>query len=136
MRSRRALAALAAILAVAPAVTRAGSSSAAEGTAPAYVVAEIRIHDPETYRGFAKGVGSILDRHGGRFLTIGGAVTPVEGAPPHGQIVILAFPSLERARAFLASPEHRALEPIRKRSAEARTYLVEGTVNSLLVRAP
>ena len=60
----------------------------------------------------------------------------MEGAPPHGQIVILAFPSLERARGFLASPEHRAIEPIRERSAEARSYVVEGTVNSLVARAP
>ena len=48
----------------------------------------------------------------------GGAITPVEGDAPK-RLTVIAFDSVEKAKAFEDSPEYGALRPIRQRRQEA-----------------
>ncbi len=56
----------------------------------------------------------------------GGQVASLEGDPPHGRFVVIAFDSLEKAQAWYDSPAYRELRPIRHRSATSRVFILEG----------
>jgi len=61
----------------------------------------------------------------GRYLVHGGPKTVLEGSWA-GEIVILAFPSRERAEAWYASPAYRAIAPLRTDNSEGDVVLIDG----------
>jgi len=60
----------------------------------------------------------------GRFLT-SGKLTALEGSTPE-RFVIIAFDSLEKARAWHDSPEYQPLLTIRKKTATTTLFIAEG----------
>lgn len=66
-----------------------------------------------------------LDPYEGRFLVHGAEVETLEGSWP-GTVVVIAFPGLERARAWYQSPAYRELLPLRTRHMDGDTILVPG----------
>ncbi len=67
-----------------------------------------------------------MAQYGGKFLVRGGTVSALEaGCQP--SLVIIEFPSAERARAWHDSPEYRPLKELRQRTADTRHSLHEGT---------
>ncbi len=93
---------------------------------PAYLVARIRVTDPEKYRDYMALSPAAIEKHGGRFLARGGEVVTLEGEPEERRVVIVEFPSLEAARAFYDSPEYREARAAREGAAEAQFFVVEG----------
>jgi len=82
---------------------------------PAYVIANLVVHDSERYREYEKGFFPILKRHGGQFHTFDDKVETFEGAaPPEGRIVIFQFPSEAQARAWYNDPEYQSLSEHRR----------------------
>ena len=97
----------------------------AQSTPPAYVVAEVAIHDADTFsRDYAPKVAGTVQSFGGRFLT-SGKLTALEGNTPE-RFVIIAFDSLEKARAWYDSPEYQPLLAIRKKTATTTMFIAEG----------
>jgi len=97
----------------------------AQSTPPAYVVAEVAIHDAEAFsRDYAPKVAGTVQSFGGRFLT-SGKLTALEGNTPE-RFVIIAFDSLEKARAWYDSPEYQPLLTIRKKTATTTLFIAEG----------
>ncbi|MYT23257.1 DUF1330 domain-containing protein [Streptomyces sp. SID7760] len=70
-------------------------------------------------------IQSTMDPFEGRFLVHGAEVEVVEGPFP-GTVVVLAFPDMERARAWYASPAYQALIPLRTRHIPGEVILVDG----------
>src|SRR3974377_1617466 len=78
----------------------------AQSTPPAYVVAEVAIHDADAFaREYAPRVAGTVQSYGGRFLP-SGKLTQLEGSLPQ-RFVIIAFDSVEKARAWYDSPEYQ-----------------------------
>jgi uncharacterized protein (DUF1330 family) len=97
----------------------------AQSTPPAYVVAEVTIHDADTFtKDYAPRVAETLQAYGGRFLT-SGKLTALEGDVPQ-RFVIIAFDSAEKARGWYDSPAYQQLAPIRKRTATSTLFIAEG----------
>lgn len=92
----------------------------------AYFVGEVSIHDPEAYATYAKAAAPIIEKYGGKVLAKGGATLSLEGAPPEQRIVIVRFATMQAAEAFRDSDEYKAIIEIRRQSATARAYVVEG----------
>ncbi|CUH50247.1 DUF1330 domain-containing protein [Ruegeria atlantica] len=93
----------------------------------AYFIAQISIHDPDGYQKYLEGFMPILDRHGGRLLTISSKpVELVEGVWPEDGIVLIEFPSLAAAKAWKDDPDYIKLAEIRHKTATANMVLVEG----------
>jgi uncharacterized protein (DUF1330 family) len=101
------------------------SALKAQSTPPAYVVAEVAVHDADTFaRDYAPKVAGTVQAFGGRFLT-SGKVTALEGnAPP--RFVIIAFDSVEKARAWYDSPVYQPLLETRKKTATSTLFIAEG----------
>jgi uncharacterized protein (DUF1330 family) len=93
---------------------------------PAYVVVQITVRDAETYERYKALVPHSLAAYGGRFLVRGGTTETLEGTWRPTRIVILEFPSAERARQWWSSPEYAVAKALRQSSADTEMLLVEG----------
>jgi uncharacterized protein (DUF1330 family) len=93
---------------------------------PAYVVVSVDVKDPVRYEDYKGMVPASLAAYGGRFLVRGGAVQVREGQWSPKRLVILEFPSLERALAWYDSPEYAEAKALRQATASAELLIVEG----------
>ena len=92
----------------------------------AYVISEVEVLDPvliDKYRSLAQ---ATIAKYGGRYVVRGGAIEPVEGdwAPRH--IVIVEFPTIERARTWYQSSEYGEALQVRQKALNRRLIFVEG----------
>ena len=75
---------------------------------PAYVIADIEVHDPAAYEAYRQRVPATVAAQGGRYVARGGATRSLEGTWSPRRLVILELPSLERFQAWWDSPEYQA----------------------------
>lgn len=93
---------------------------------PAYLIADIEVTDAAAYEDYRKLTPAAIAHYGGRFLVRGGKVDAREGGWSPPRLIVVEFPSMERARAFYDSPEYAPALAIRKRAARSRLILAEG----------
>ena len=91
-----------------------------------YVVAEVEVTDSATYEEYRKLVPATVARYGGKYLVRGGAVETREGIWSPKRLVVLEFPSMDKARAFHGSPEYAPVLALRTKAAKSKVILVEG----------
>ena len=60
------------------------------------------------------------------YVILGGNIQGLEGEPPKGGIVMIAFDSVEKAREWYDSPAYAAVRPLRQSAAKSRIFIVEG----------
>ena len=89
----------------------------------AYVISEVEVLDPalvEEYRSLAQ---ATIAKYGGHYV---GSIELVEGdwAPKH--IVIVEFPTMEKAREWYHSTEYAEALKVRHRALNRRLIFVEG----------
>ena len=72
-------------------------------------------------------VTSTVEAHGGSFVARGGELEVILGDWSPKRLAILKFEDLQRARAWLKSPEYTALDDIRSRSSNINMVVVEGS---------
>ena len=67
-----------------------------------------------------------IARYDGQYIVRGGGVEPIEGgwAPKH--IVIVEFPTMERARQWYQSPEYADALKVRQKALNRRLIFVKG----------
>jgi uncharacterized protein (DUF1330 family) len=92
----------------------------------AYVVVSVQVNDPVRYEDYKRMVPPSLAPYGGRFLVRGGAVQVREGTWSPKRLVILEFPSVERAQAWYDSPEYAEAKALRQATSSADLLIVEG----------
>ncbi len=73
---------------------------------PAYVIAEVSIHDPEEYEDYKKLTPLSIKPFDGKFIVRGGKTETLEGDWNPERIVVLEFPNLEKAKAWWNSDEY------------------------------
>lgn len=95
-------------------------------TPPAYVVAEVEVTDPATMQKYGDKVSETLAPFNHHYVVLGHKIQALEGEPPKGGIVIIAFDSAEKAREWYDSPAYEAIKPIRQSAAKSRIFIVEG----------
>lgn len=92
----------------------------------AYYLAEFELTDPEGIKPYSAQVEATFKPFSGRYIVRGGQVDPKEGDAPLPRIVIIAFDSIEHARAWYDSPEYSKIRPFRQKSGRTNAYIVEG----------
>lgn len=93
---------------------------------PAYVIVQISVHDAQTYERYKQLAPPSIAQYGGRYLVRGGMTQPLEGTWQPPRLVLLEFPSVERAQAWWGSPEYAAAKALRHASAHTMMLLAEG----------
>ena len=92
----------------------------------AYVIIDVEIEDVLVYQHYMLAVKPALEAAGGRYLARGGEHQVVEGDWNPRRLVIIEFPSIERAREFYTSDGYRELKSLREESSSSRMVLVAG----------
>lgn len=91
----------------------------------AYVIARIRVTDPEGYAKYAAQTVALAQQFGGEFLVKGGPMIQKEGSGPDRHVVI-RFPSVTDAERFYGSDEYAKILPIALAASERDLVIVEG----------
>ena len=94
-------------------------------TAPGYVVAEVDVTDPATFKQYSDKAPGTIAASGGHYIIRGGKNLSIEGDAPK-RFVVIQFDSVEKAKAWEDSPAYDAIKPIRHSSAKSRVFIIEG----------
>jgi uncharacterized protein (DUF1330 family) len=92
----------------------------------AFVIANITIVDPVRYEDYKRMVPATLVPFGGRFVVRGGYTEVLEGDWRPSRLVLLEFPSVERARAWWNSPEYAESRALRQATSTGTLIILEG----------
>lgn len=93
---------------------------------PAYVIVDIDVTDPVTYERYKQMAPPAIAAFGGRYLARGGACHTLEGTWAPQRLVILEFPSVDRAKQWCQSDAYGPAKAVRQASARAEMVVVEG----------
>lgn len=92
-----------------------------------FVIAEIlEVSDPAGMKQYASVAHATVEQYGGRYRALRGKMEVLEGEWHSGPLVILEFPSLQRAREWYDSREYRPLIEMRKAVSRTNFILLEG----------
>jgi uncharacterized protein (DUF1330 family) len=97
-------------------------------TPPAYVIAEVEVTDPTTLKKYGEKAPQIVASFNGHYVVRGGETQALEGEPPKGYVVVIAFDSVEKAREWYDSPAYSAIRPFRQSATKSRLFIAEGVV--------
>lgn len=86
--------------------------------APAYVVGQIRIKNPEAWADYCSQVSATLELWGAEVMFRGKKDTTFAGETPYTDIVVIRFPDLATAKAWHDSEAYQAIVPLREVAAE------------------
>jgi uncharacterized protein (DUF1330 family) len=92
----------------------------------AYVLAEIEVTDAALYEEYRRQVLPVVVKFGGRFLARGGRIEAMEGDWKPKRLVIVEFPSMERALEWYRSPEYAPLIEMREKASRGKLLIVDG----------
>ena len=91
-----------------------------------YAIIHDDIRDEALFAEFRQRVGATVEAHGGRYLVRGGAIEVMDGDWTPDRLVVIEFDSVEKAKAWLTSPEYTEIKEIRMKAASASVLVAEG----------
>lgn len=91
-----------------------------------YIIAMIDVTDMAVYLEYIKLSPIAVEKYGGKFLTRGGQTTLLEGERMASRMVLIEFPSHDRAVEFYNSPEYTAARNVREGAAITTFVAMEG----------
>jgi uncharacterized protein (DUF1330 family) len=92
----------------------------------ALVIVDIDVVDPVRYEEYKKQAEATVAAYGGRYVVRGGAARVLEGDWRTNRLVVLEFPSVERASEWWGSEEYRAPKALRQETARSKMLVVQG----------
>ena len=92
----------------------------------AYVINDMEVTDPQLLEDYKKLSPATVAQYGGRFLARGGHLEAIEGTWLPKRLVILEFPSVAQAKAWVNSPEYAPARRVRQRASRSNIIVVEG----------
>lgn len=92
----------------------------------ALVILDVEVTDPEGYEEYKRLATPTVASYGGAYLARGGKIETIEGDWSPKRLAILQFENMERAKAWLDSPEYGEALALRHKYAKSKLILVEG----------
>jgi len=97
---------------------------------PAYVIVDVKINNHEDYEEYKKLTPASITAYDGKFIVRGGKTETLEGDWNPERIVVLEFPTVERAKEWWASEMYAPAKQIRQRTASTQMIVVEGLLKN------
>jgi|TARA_B100001971_G_scaffold8525_1_gene7009 uncharacterized protein (DUF1330 family) len=91
-----------------------------------YVLAQLKVTDPEKFAKYGVQVPATIEKFGGRYLVRGGDMAALEGEPFAPRVVVIEFDSVEAARRWYDSEDYAPLAKLRQSASEGRLVIIEG----------
>lgn len=92
----------------------------------AYVILDITISDPKEYEEYKRHAAPAVEAYDGKYLVRGGISEALEGVWNPQRMVILEFPTVERAKEWWGSELYLKAKAIRKLAAKTNMIVVQG----------
>jgi len=92
----------------------------------ALIIVDIEVTDPVRYEDYKRLASASISAHGGRYLVRGGRSEVLDGDWMPRRLVVLEFDSVEKAKAWRASPEYAEAKKVRESCARSNMIVVEG----------
>ena len=93
-----------------------------------YLVLDLSIKVLDGFLEYAEKIPAFIEKHGGRYIVQGVVPEKMEGDWSPERLVILEFPSTEKAKEFLADPEAQGLFSLRHKTTNSQLILAEGCI--------
>ena len=91
-----------------------------------YVIAQLKVTNPENYKEYVEKVPKVIKKFGGEYLARGGEHQVFEGEDNLPRIVIIKFPSYEKALEWYNSEEYKPIKQIRLDNSEGTNIIIKG----------
>lgn len=92
---------------------------------PALVLVEVEIQDPKLYEDYKKMSLPAVEAFGGKFVVRGAQTESLEGDWNPQRLVVLEFPSVERAKEWYNSEQYTTAKNIRFQASKGKMLVVE-----------
>ncbi len=93
---------------------------------PAYVIVDINVQNAEGYSHYKELAPAAVAAYDGKYLARGGKTEVLEGNWSPSRLVILEFPSVDRAKQWLDSVEYSEARALRHKYARSNMVVTEG----------
>ena len=91
-----------------------------------YVIAQLKVTNPENYKEYVNKVIEVVQKFGGEYLVRNGEYQCVEGETKFPRIVVIKFPSYEKALEWYNSDEYKPVKQIRLNNSECSNIIIKG----------
>ena len=91
-----------------------------------YVIAQLKIINPESYKEYIEKVTDVIKKFGGEYLARGDEHQVFEGEDNFPRIIILKFPSYEKALEWYNSEEYKPIKDIRLKNSVGSNIIIRG----------
>lgn len=92
----------------------------------AYLVLDLSITDLKGFMEYVHRIPDFIHKHGGKYIVQGVEPELIEGDWIPDRLVILEFPTLDHAKAFLADPDVQPLFALRHKTTKSNLILAAG----------
>ena len=92
----------------------------------AFIIIRVQVSDPSKLKSYQEVAPSIIEKYNGKLIVRGGEVISLEGPDEKRRVVIIEFPSLDKAKKFYYSDEYENAIKLRSGVAEFEMIAVEG----------
>ena len=91
-----------------------------------YVIAQLKVTNSENYEEYVNKVTDIVKKFDGEYLVRNGEFQSVEGEIKFPRLVIIKFPTYEKALEWYNSDEYKPIKKIRLENSEGSNIIVKG----------
>ena len=91
-----------------------------------YVIAQLKVTNPENYKEYVNKVTEVVQKFGGEYLVRNGEYQCIEGESKFPRIVVIKFPSYEKALEWYNSDEYKPVKQIRLNNSEGSNIIIKG----------
>tara|TARA_B100001093_G_C26319637_1_gene797093 strand:- start:85 stop:375 length:291 start_codon:yes stop_codon:yes gene_type:complete len=91
-----------------------------------YVIAQLKVTNSENYKEYVNKVTDIVKKFDGEYLVRNGEFQSVEGEIKFPRLVIIKFPTYEKALEWYNSDEYKPIKKIRLENSEGSNIIVKG----------
>ena len=91
-----------------------------------YVIAQLKVTNSENYREYVNKVTEIVKKFDGEYLVRNGEYQSVEGEIKFPRLVVIKFPTYEKALEWYNSDEYKPIKKIRLENSEGSNIIVKG----------
>jgi len=93
---------------------------------PAYIIARVEVTDWDNYGRYIKATPGTIEQYGGRIIARGGQTLTLEGPEETRRLVLLEFPSMDRAKEWYHSREYQEAKKLRTGAATGSFVAIDG----------
>ena len=92
----------------------------------AYLLARVEVTDGDRYKEYTKVTPGAIAKYGGKFIVRAGDMVTLEGPEETRRVVLIEFPSFEKAKEFYYSQEYQEAKKLRAGAATGQFLAIDG----------